>query len=113
VARRPRMAVDRTLVSHWCAGRSHLPPISCAPRRVHDRPDLVYGPFVRAVGYELFALPAVNGSVPELVDLTLEVGSHLGRLQKALLHARAPDSPGGGTITVTKRPHSAVRWTIS
>jgi hypothetical protein len=96
--------VDRTLVSHWSADRSHL-PADMLPllAEFSERPDLVFAPYLRAVGCDVVRLPDGRTKDRELIDLMLDSAASLGKLQDCLREARAPESPGGVAITNSER----------
>ncbi len=100
--------VDRTLVSHWTTGATHL-PADLLPLLAEfcGHPHEVFGPYVRAVDCELVDVPASPAGGEDLVDLLLGAGASLGRLQQALHDARAPESPGG--VAVTEEERAALR----
>jgi hypothetical protein len=96
--------VDRTLVSHWSADRSHL-PADMLPLLAEfcERPDLVFAPYLRAVGCDVVKLPIGRTKDRELIDLMLDSAASLGKLQDSLREARAPESPGGVAVTDSER----------
>ena len=102
--------VDRTLVSHWAGGRAHL-PADLLPwlARFTGAPARVFAPYLRDLDCEIVHIP--RGPLPdrEIVDLLLEAAATLGRLQRGLLEARSPNSPGGTEITDTERVQLGVR----
>lgn len=98
------LPVDRTLISHWASGRTHL-PADLLPLLAEfcGEPEQVFGEYLRAVDCEVVRIPV---SVPEdedLVDLVLAAGASLGRLHQSLHDARAPEGPGGVAITEVER----------
>ncbi len=98
------LPIDRTLVSHWSAGRSHLPAdVLPLLAEFTGRSDVVYGPFLRDSGHEIVDIPLAEARERDLTDLVLECNADLGRLQAALLAARRPESPGGEAIVESER----------
>jgi hypothetical protein len=67
------------------------------------RPDIVFGLFLREVRCEAVEIPRASIEDGDLVDLILDAGASLGRLQRALFEARLPSSPGGEAITTEER----------
>lgn len=105
-----KISVDRTLVSHWSADRSHLPadmlPLLAA---FSERPDLVFAPYLRAVGCDVVKLPDGRTGDRELIDLMLEAAASLGKLQSSLRDARTPESPAGIAIADSERDELRAR----
>ncbi len=102
--------VDRTLVSHWAAGRTHL-PADLLPllAEFSGDPEAVFGGYVRAAECEVVRMPVSDTKDADLIDLMLSAGASLGRLQQALADARSPESPGGVAITAEERAALQVR----
>lgn len=98
------ICVDRTLVSHWVAGRSHL-PADLLPLLADftGHPEFVFGPYLKELHCDVVHLPRSQASSQELVDLVLAAGATLGELQQALVQARLPDSPCGEAISTDER----------
>jgi hypothetical protein len=96
--------IDRTLVSHWIAGRSHM-PADLLPHLAEftERPDLVFGPYLKDLHLDVVTLPHVDARADQLTDSMLELSASLGRLQQALIDARVPESPGGPAITTDEQ----------
>ena len=102
--------VDRTLVSHWASGRSHL-PADLLPllAQYTDCPERVFGPYVRELGCELMRLPQGETQASDLLRLFLSASAQLGLLHESLADAIAPDGPGGEAITGSERDEMLAR----
>jgi hypothetical protein len=95
-----RITIDRTLVSHWMNHRVHLPAdILVRLAEFNGRPDWVFSHFLRAVGCELVQLKETPPADGDIVDLMLQAGATLGKLNQVLIQSLAPESPGGRAIT--------------
>lgn len=96
--------IDRTLLSHWFADRSHL-PADLLPHLAQftGRPELVYGPYLKDSQCELVHLQVGRPDERELTDQMLEVGASLGRIHRTVIDVRLPDSDGGEDITRAER----------
>ena len=96
--------VDRTLVSHWIAGRSHL-PADLLPLLAEftGHAELVFDEFGHPSACELGHVPRGIKGDRELTELMLALGAAFGHLQQHIVEARAPSSPGGAEITAEER----------
>ena len=92
--------VDRSLVSQWATGTTHLPAdVLPLLAQFTDRPDLVFGEYLHQLRCDVFHLPDTQGNDIDVRDLLLEAGAALGRLDHAMVVAKSADSPGGAEIT--------------
>lgn len=96
--------VDRTLVSHWIAGRSHL-PADLLPLLAEftGHAELVFDEYVHPVACEVVHVPRGIKGDHELTELMLALGAAFGHLQQHVIEARQPASPGGTEITGEER----------
>jgi hypothetical protein len=96
--------VDRTLVSHWIAGRSHL-PADLLPLLAEftGHAELVFGEFVQPAACEVVHVPRGIKGDHDLTELMLTLGAAIGHLQQHIIEARHPLSPGGAEITSEER----------
>ncbi len=98
--------IDRTLVSHWAAGRSHF-PADLLPHLAEftGRPELVFGPYLHGIGCELVRIPEGKAVEGQLTEAMLVMGGTMGHLQQVLMRARAPDSPAGKDLSTEECAH--------
>ena len=96
--------VDRTLVSHWIAGRSHL-PADLLPLLAEftGHAELVFDEYVHPTDCEVVHVPHGIKGDHELTELMLALGAAFGHLQQHIIEARAQSSPGGSEITGDER----------